>query len=58
MVDDIYREVSFAEYCKTCKHEKLEENCYPCCECLDHGCNVESTKPVKWSEKDRPSCRR
>lgn len=22
----------------------------PCCECLDHGCNTQSERPVNWKE--------
>lgn len=52
MAQDIYREVDFQKYCKTCKNEKLEEKKDPCCECLDYGYNTESVKPVNWKEKD------
>lgn len=48
-----YLEVNFEKYCKTCKYEKLEENCDPCNECLDYGCNTDSRKPVMWEEKKK-----
>ena len=38
--------VRFDKYCKTCKHEKLEENEPPCDECLEHPVNLHSHKPV------------
>lgn len=52
-MEDIYKEVDFKKYCKTCKHKELEENFDPCCDCLDYGCNSESEKPVNWEEKDK-----
>lgn len=53
MAEDIYKEVDFKKYCKTCKHKELEENFDPCCDCLDYGYNSESEKPVNWEEKDK-----
>lgn len=50
-MDDIYKEVYFDQYCKTCEHEKLEEKFDPCNECLDYGYNSESHKPMMWEEK-------
>ena len=47
----IYKEVYYDQYCKTCKHEKIEEMREPCCECLDNPVNAHSHKPVKWEEK-------
>lgn len=35
---------------KTCEHKDLDEKCNPCCECLDHGCNTQSERPVNWKE--------
>ena len=35
-IQDDYLFVRFDKYCKTCKHEKLEENEPPCDECLEH----------------------
>lgn len=51
MPENLYQEVRFDKYCKTCKHTDVEEKCDPCCECLDEGCNVESEHPVNWKEK-------
>ena len=36
--------VYFGKYCKSCKHEKLEENEPPCDECLEHPVNLNSHK--------------
>lgn len=52
-MDDICKEVYFHEYCKTCKHEKLEEKFDPCNECLESGTNMESHKPVLWEAKEK-----
>ena len=51
-MDEDYKEVYFHEYCKTCKHEKLEEKFDPCNECLDEPANLQSHKPVRWEPKD------
>lgn len=52
-MEDDYKEVYFNEYCKTCKYEKLEEKFDPCNECLEHGMNIQTSKPVNWVEKDK-----
>ena len=49
---DEYLEVYFDKYCKTCKHEKVNEVEDPCNDCLDYGMNEQSRKPVKWEEKE------
>lgn len=41
-MENVYLEVDFEKYCKTCEHKDLDEKCDPCCECLDHDC-----KPIK-----------
>ena len=46
-----YKEVYFDQYCKTCKHEKVEDVKDPCNECLGEPTNVYSHKPVKWEAK-------
>lgn len=38
-------------YCKSCKHEKLEENEPPCDECLEHPVNLNSHKPINYEDK-------
>lgn len=45
--------VDFHKYCKTCKHELLNENACPCNDCLDNPTNVETMKPVNWEPKTR-----
>lgn len=50
-MDSEYKEVSFVDYCKTCKHENLKGNEDPCNECLEYGMNLYSHKPVKWEKK-------
>lgn len=47
-----YFEVDFKTYCKTCRHEKVDEVKDPCNECLDEPTNLNSSKPIKWEEKD------
>lgn len=51
--DEVYKEVYFHEYCKTCKNLMLDENEEPCNECLDNPVNLYSHKPVKYEEKER-----
>lgn len=43
-----YKEVYFDQYCKTCKHKKVEESEDPCHDCLNEPVNLNSHKPVKW----------
>lgn len=50
-MEEGYKEVYFGEYCKTCKHEKLEEDKDPCHDCLNNPVNVYSHKPVYWEAK-------
>lgn len=53
MEDDIYKEVYFDQYCKTCRdYETLEEK-EPCFSCLNEPVNLYSHKPVKWKEKQQ-----
>lgn len=51
-MEDRYKEVYFNEYCKTCKHETLEETKDPCNACLDEPTNLYSHKPVCWEAKE------
>ena len=51
MDDQIYKEVYFDQYCKTCEHADLKDTDKPCCECLDNPTNLYSHKPVKYEEK-------
>lgn len=50
-MEDNYKEVYFHKYCKTCKHSKVKATEDPCDECLATPANVNSHKPVKWTEK-------
>lgn len=50
-MEDIYKEVYFDQYCKTCKHEKTKEEDDPCDECLNEPVNLFSHKPAKWTKK-------
>ena len=53
-MDDTYeKEVRFDLYCYKCKHFVTEDQCEPCCECLEHGTNDASHKPVKFEEKGK-----
>ena len=47
-----YKEVYFDKYCKTCKHEKVDETERPCNECLGESTNLNSHKPVNYEEKE------
>lgn len=47
-MEDIYKEVYFGEYCKTCKHKNVTESEDPCDECLNSPVNLYSHKPVNW----------
>ncbi len=51
VMDEEYKEVYFHEYCETCKYEELDEELDPCNECLEHGMNIQTNKPVNWVEK-------
>lgn len=52
MLENSYKEVYFDQYCKTCKHEKLDETDDPCDDCLNEPMNVNSHKPTMWEEKE------
>lgn len=47
-MEESYKEVYFHEYCKTCKHEKVEEDKEPCHDCLNEPVNVFSHRPICW----------
>lgn len=53
-MEEIYKEVYFSEFCKTCKYDKDDENDInsPCYDCLAEPVNLYSHKPVKWEGKD------
>lgn len=50
-MENLYLEVDFEKYCETCENKELDEKCDPCCECMEHGCNSQSEKPINWKEK-------
>ena len=50
-MENLYLEVDFEKYCKTCQYNDLDEKFDPCCDCLDYGYNSQSEKPVNWKEK-------
>lgn len=45
-----YKEVNYAEYCKTCKFYEKSEKDDPCFECLTSNINLYSHKPVNYEE--------
>ena len=47
-MEDKQKEVYFWEYCQTCKFSSTPEDEDPCDECLMHGSNTNSHKPVNW----------
>lgn len=52
-MEDIYREVDFEKYCKTCRYKKRDEKCDPCNDCLAEETNANSEKPVYWKEVEK-----
>ena len=53
MDHQVYKEVYFDKYCKTCKHEKLKETEEPCAECMGEPLNWNSHRPVKYDERKK-----
>ena len=51
-MENIYKEVDFKTYCKTCEHKDLEEKFDPCNDCLAEPMNANSDKPVYWKEAE------
>ena len=52
-MDDIReKEVRFDLYCEKCKYKGRKESEEPCDECLEHGVNDASHKPVKFEAKN------
>lgn len=58
MDEQLYKEVHFHEYCKTCKHNKVAGTEAPCDECLDNPTNLYSHKPVNWEEDTKKKKRK
>ena len=52
-MEEIYEEVYFDQYCKTCKYVNLNDNETPCDECLEEPVNLYSHKPVRWEEESK-----
>ena len=52
-MNEEYLEVNFEKQCKPCQHKELEEKFDPCNRCLEHGCNLNSRKPIMWEEKKK-----
>ena len=52
-MDELYKEVYFDQYCKTCVHKDLKNVEEPCNTCLDNPLNLYSHKPVKWVENKK-----
>ena len=51
-MEDIYKEVYFDQYCKTCEHKDEKETDETCNECLTNPVNLYSHKPVNYKEKE------
>lgn len=49
-MEELYKEVYFDMYCKTCKHKNKKEEEDPCYDCLAETVNVYSHKPLYWEE--------
>ena len=46
------REVMFDIWCPKCEHRNVLETEDPCNECLNYPANEDSTKPVKFKERE------
>lgn len=53
MENNIYKEVYFGLYCKTCKYYKKAEAEEPCYICLNEPVNTYSHKPVCYKESKK-----
>lgn len=51
-MDNIYKEVYFNQYCKTCEYKNLKESEEPCDECLSNPINEYSHKPINYKERE------
>lgn len=52
-MEEVYKEVYYGEYCKTCQYEKLAEDEDPCHDCLNEPVNAYSHKPVNYKQAER-----
>ena len=50
-MEERFKEVYFNQYCCPCKFEHADEGIDPCNDCLSHPMNVDSHKPVNFTEK-------
>lgn len=51
-MEEIYKEVYYNKYCKTCTHKDLEEFKDPCHDCLNEPVNTYSHKPVYYEKNE------
>lgn len=51
-MENIYEEVDFKTYCKTCVYKEQDGKFDPCNDCLAEPMNTNSTKPVYWKEAE------
>lgn len=51
-MENIYKEVDFETYCKTCEYKELKEKFDPCNDCLAEPMNANSDKPICWKEAE------
>lgn len=47
---DYIKLVDFKTWCPKCKYYKTKESEDPCNECLEHGANEATTRPVRYEE--------
>lgn len=52
-MEEIYKEVQFDKYCRTCEYGKIKEYEDPCNDCLNEPVNAYSHKPMNWKEKKK-----
>lgn len=45
--------VDYYTWCQKCKHQNLDETKEPCNECLSYPTNLNSTKPIKFTSKEK-----
>ena len=50
-MEDLYNELYFHQYCKTCTYADYGEDDDPCYDCLADPANVYSHKPIKKKKK-------
>ena len=50
-MEDIYKEVYFGDFCKSCKYCSLAEDESPCDDCLNETVNLYSHIAVNWEKE-------